>query len=204
MAPWWAIQRIVKSPELHLKVLSPETRFITDGAAGRLASVTWIVPSVLNSDHADSHSTSGPPWVASLVNAVGKSRFWSSTVIFVLWDDWGGWYDHVPPPQLDYDGLGIRVPMLCISPYAFSGTVSHVQYESASLLKFIEQRWNLAPIAAADARATSAHIGCLNAAQKPRPFVPITSTGDSFVRPRSEPAFLHGYEARRLQESGGD
>jgi phospholipase C len=181
-APWWAIERIVKGPEIHSNVISPETQFITDVGEGRLAAVTWIVPTVQNSDHAWSESTTGPAWVTSLVNAVGESPFWQSSVIFVLWDDWGGWYDHVPPPQRDYDGLGIRVPMICISPYAFAGTVSHVQYESASVLRFIEDRWNLSPMAAADRRATSAHIGCLDAAQKPRAFVAIRAASPDWSR----------------------
>ncbi len=78
----------------------------------------------------------GPSWVAALVNAVGKSKFWDSTAIFVQWDDWGGLYDHVPPPYKDYDGLGFRVPLLVISPYAKQNYVSHVQYETASVLRF--------------------------------------------------------------------
>jgi phospholipase C len=82
-------------------------------------------------------------WVASIVNAVGQSAFWNSTVIFVLWDDRGGWYDHAPPPQLDDDGLGFRVSLLCVSPYAKQGYVSHVQLESASVLRFVEDTFGL-------------------------------------------------------------
>jgi phospholipase C len=200
-APWWAISRIVKSPEIHTNLTSPETQFLSDVASGQLAAVTWIVPTLQNSDHAYSDSTSGPKWVASLVNAVGKSPFWKSSVIFVLWDDWGGWYDHVAPPQLDYDGLGIRVPMICISPYALAGQVSHVQYESASVLRFIEDRWHLTPIAAADTRATSAHIGCLNARQKPRAFVAVPAAQPDWSRDAAVPA---GYSADRPLEGDGD
>ncbi len=64
-----------------------------------------------------------------MVNAIGESPFWNSTAIFVMWDEWGGWYDHVAPPYVDYDGLGFRVPLLVISPYAKQNYVSHVQYE---------------------------------------------------------------------------
>ena len=79
----------MKSPEIHTNLTSPETQFLSDVAGGKLAAVTWIVPTLQNSDHAYSDSTSGPVWVASLVNAVGRNPFWKSSVIFVLWDDWG-------------------------------------------------------------------------------------------------------------------
>ena len=71
--------------------------------------------------------------MAHVVNAIGTSSLWNSTAIVVVWDDWGGFYDHVSPPQLDYQGLGFRVPMLVISPYAKQGYVSHTQYEFGSL-----------------------------------------------------------------------
>src|SRR6202011_2275552 len=98
----------------------------SDIPAGQLAAVTWVVPSFANSDHARSMSTTGPQWVGSIVNAVGKSPFWDSTAIFIVWDDWGGWYDHVSPPQLDSLGFGIRVPLIVVSPYAKHGYVSHI------------------------------------------------------------------------------
>ena len=84
-------------------------------------------------------SDKGPSWVASVVNAIGESSYWDSTAIVVLWDDWGGWYDNAKPPQLDYRGLGFRVPCLIISPYAKEGYVDRTQYEFASILRFIEQ-----------------------------------------------------------------
>ena len=122
----------------------------------------------------------GPSWVAALVNTVGKSRYWNSTAIFVQWDDWGGLYDHVPPPFEDYDGLGFRVPLLVISPYAKPNYVSHVQYETASVLHFAEDLFGLGRLAAADRRAAiacggllrlhpeAARIRCNPRAEKPR------------------------------------
>ena len=74
------------------------------------AAVTWVTPTAANSDHAGVTKNTGPNWVASVVNAIGTSKYWDSSVIFITWDDWGGWYDHVSPPFKDYDGLGIRVP----------------------------------------------------------------------------------------------
>jgi phospholipase C len=160
-------------PNWVANVTSPETQVLSDVPAGMLANVTWIVPDFANSDHPGSLSTTGPSWVASLVNTIGESPFWRTSVIFVVWDEWGGWYDHVPPPQLDVDGLGIRVPLLCISPYAAQGVVSHVQYEFGSVLRFAEDAFRLGRLSASDRRATSAAVGCLNFAQKPRAFVPI-------------------------------
>ena len=85
---------------------------------GNLADVTWIVPTLQNSDHPGSGSKTGPAWVASLVDAVGNSKFWDSSAIFVTLGRLGRPYDSVPPPLLDYDGLGMRVPLIVISPYA--------------------------------------------------------------------------------------
>jgi phospholipase C len=91
----------------------------------------------------------------------------------VVWDDWGGLYDHVPPPHLDYDGLGFRVPLLMISPYAKSNFVSHVQYEHGSILKFAEDVFGLARLGASDTRATSPAPDAFDFTQAPRAFVPI-------------------------------
>jgi phospholipase C len=126
-----------------------------------------------DSDHVNCPGGHGPSWVAALVNTVGKSKFWDSTAIFVMWDDWGGTYDHVRPPFEDYDGLGFRVPLLIISPYAKKGFVSHKQYETASVLRFAEDLYGLGQLAPADKRALSPALDCFNFSQKPRPFVPI-------------------------------
>jgi phospholipase C len=170
-----AIKHIRFGPD-WVNVVYPETRVLSEIGAGTLKTVTWVIPSVADSDHANSRSATGPQWVASVVNAIGTSQFWPSTAIFVIWDDWGGWYDHVPPPQLDYDGLGIRVPMLCISAYAPPGFVSHTQYESASILRFVEDNFGLAQLSAADGRAQDPGPDCLNYSQGPRPFTPISTT----------------------------
>jgi phospholipase C len=134
-------------------VVSPSSRFLSDVRGGSLANVSWVIPELADSDHPGSNSTTGPDWVSSIVNAVGNSKFWNSTAVFVVWDDWGGWYDHVAPPQIDVQGLGVRVPMIAISAYAKSGYVSHVSYETAGILKFTEAVFGLAPLYHADARA---------------------------------------------------
>jgi phospholipase C len=150
-------------------------QFLHDVAQGQLRAVTWVTPTFENSDHGGSGSATGPSWVASVVNAVGESPFWSSTAIFIFWDDSGGWYDPEPPAYLrssNYDGLGYRLPLLIISPYAKKGVVSHTHYEHGSILKFVEETFGLAPLAASDRRANSP-IDAFDFTQAPRPFVPI-------------------------------
>jgi len=168
-----AVKHIYHGPDWKKDVISPNWKFITDVRAGKLANFTWITPVCQDSDHVNCPGGYGPSWVSALVNTVGKSKFWNSTAIFVQWDDWGGTYDHVPPPYEGYDSLGFRVPLLVISPYAKRNYVSHVQYETASVLRFAEDLYGLARLAAADSRANSPASDCFDFSQKARAFVPI-------------------------------
>jgi phospholipase C len=170
-----AVKHVYYSPDWRKDVITPNWKFITDVRAGKLANFTWITPICHDSDHVNCGGGYGPSWVSALVNTVGKSKFWNSTVIFVQWDDWGGLYDHVPPPFKDYDGLGFRVPLLVISPYAKHDHVSHVQYETTSVLRFAEDLFGLGQLAAADKRATNPAADCLDFSQSPRPFVKINA-----------------------------
>ncbi len=174
-----AIKHIRYGPDWNNNVISPQTRFFQDVKNGKLPAVSWVMPTCPNSDHADCGATHGPHWVASLVNAVGNSKYWQSTAIFIMWDEYGGWYDHVAPPFADYDGLGIRVPLLVVSAYAKKSYVSHVQYEHGSLLKFVEDRFGLPRLSAADARATSPAGDCFDFSKPPRQFVPIPARLDA-------------------------
>ena len=125
--------------------------------AANWATVTWVVPNGNSSDHPapQGGGQHGPEWVGNVVNAIGESRYWNNTAVFIFWDEWGGWYDHVPPPYVDFDGLGFRVPMIVVSPYSRLGRVSHVEYEHGSILKFIEDTFGLARLSATDTRANS-------------------------------------------------
>jgi len=134
---------------------SPETNVLSDITAGSLPSVSIVVPDARNSDHARFYAVNGPAWVSSIVNAIGGSKYWSDTAIFVTWDDWGGWYDHVPPIQIDAEGPGMRVALLAISPYAKRGYVSHTIYETASLTRFVEEVFLLPSLGQRDATANS-------------------------------------------------
>ncbi len=169
-----AVKHIYEGPGWK-NVITPQKRFFKDIAHGRLANFTWITPVCENSDHPDCGGGFGPSWVSALVNAVGESQFWNTTAIFVQWDDWGGLYDPVPPPHEDYDGLGFRVPLLVISPYAKQNYVSHVRYETASVLRFAEDLFGLSQLAAADARATSPAADCFDFSRKARRFIPINA-----------------------------
>jgi phospholipase C len=166
-------KRVYGSPEWYKDVIQPPSRFLSDLSGGKLANMTWITPTCPDSDAVSCGGGDGPAWVASLVNAVGESKFWDSTAIFVQWDDWGGLYDEAAPPFKDYDGLGFRVPLLVISAYAKRDYVSHVQYETASVLRFTEDIFGLRQMAAADRRATSPATDCFDFSQPPRRFVPI-------------------------------
>ena len=183
--PFEAMKYVRKGPDWNQNIIAPQTKILTDPSNGELASVSWVSPSKPDSDHPGDHSDLGPSWVASVVNAVGESSYWPTTAIVVVWDDWGGWYDNAAPPEPDYRGLGIRVPCLIISPYAREtspsqpGYVSHTQYEYGSILKFIEEAFNLPPIGPpsggyTDTRATSIE-DAFDFTQQPRPFRKISS-----------------------------
>jgi phospholipase C len=169
-----AISNVRYGPDWKRNDVSPETTIFKDISAHRLPAVSWVIPSSTNSDHAAGRDY-GPSWVASVVNAIGKSKAWPTTVVIVVWDDWGGYFDHVAPHQLDYQGLGFRVPMIVISPYAKSvGYVSHTQYEFGSIVRFVEDNWNLGQLGATDVRATSI-ADMFDFSKPPRAFTPIRS-----------------------------
>jgi phospholipase C len=176
-SPFAAIKAIRYGPDWTRNVISPQTTVLSDAANGKLAQVSWVIPDAADSDHAGSESNKGPSWVAGVVNAIGESGYWKDTAIVVLWDDWGGWYDNVPPPQRDFVGLGIRVPCIVISPYAKSGYVSHTTYEFGSVLRLIEETFNLPSLGPAsrgytDTRAHSL-VDTFDFKQHPQPFTPI-------------------------------
>ncbi len=128
---------------LHtVKNIQP-AQFPTDVQAGKLAQVTWVMPPSNMSDHEPYQIQAGQDYVTSAVNAIMQSKYWANTAIFLTWDDWGGLYDHVVPPVIDGVGLGPRVPLIVISPYAKAGYISHMQGEFSSFVKFIEGDFGL-------------------------------------------------------------
>jgi len=121
----------------------PVDRLVQDIEAGRLPAVTWVTPRFELSDHPPFSTCFAQNFVADIVNAVMRSDAWMHTAIFLTWDEWGGFYDHVLPPQVDHLGMGIRVPSLVISPYAKKGYIDDALGEFSSPLKFIEDNWGL-------------------------------------------------------------
>jgi phospholipase C len=160
-----------KTNEYGDHVISPPSQFLTD-VKRRLANVTWVTPTGATSDHASETDGTGPAWVASVVNAIGESSYWYNTVIIVVWDDWGGWYDHVPPTIRNSYELGFRVPMIVIGPYVKNRHVSHAHYEFGSILKFIEEQYDLPSLGTTDVNVNDLS-GCFDWFQTPTPFTPI-------------------------------
>ena len=166
--------------EWKANISSPETNVLSDIQNGDLPAMSWVIPDAQNSDHpAYSKKDTGPAWVASVVNAVGQSKYWDSTVVIVVWDDWGGFYDEVPPPSIDdQGGIGFRVPMLVVSPYVKAGNgskggyLSRTVYQFGSIVRFIEDVWGLGRLGTTDTTCKS--MGDMfDFTQKPRKFTKI-------------------------------
>jgi phospholipase C len=183
-ALWNAFQVIYpvySGPEWKTNIITPNTTIFSDLTSGKLAAMSWVIPDGANSDHPGYASDTGPSWVASVVNAIGQSSYWSSTVVIVVWDDWGGLYDPVAPPQLDdQGGPGFRVPMLVISPYAKIGSgsqggyVSNTVYGFGSIIRFVEDTFDLGRLGTTDSTSNSM-ADMLDYTQSPRPFATIPS-----------------------------
>jgi phospholipase C len=140
-----AINHIFNNTTVWNETYEPDTAFVTDVTAGKLPAVSWLV-TLGGNEHPPISTCLGQNWAVQQINAIMNStQYWVNepTLIVMNWDDFGGFYDHVPPPYEDMYGLGPRAPVLFISPFSKPGYVSHVQSESSSVLKFIEERWGL-------------------------------------------------------------
>ena len=122
----------------QLSDIRPFRDFLAEAKAGTLPAVSWITPTQKVSDHPPALLSDGQTYVTGLIDRLMRSPDWDSTAIFVAWDDWGGFYDHVTPPSVDAQGYGIRVPALMISPYARHGYIDHQTLSFDAYLKFIE------------------------------------------------------------------
>jgi len=186
-------------------------RFLSAARAGRLPDVSWVEPSQVVSEHPPARISDGQAWVTRLVNAVMSGPDWSSTAIFLNWDDWGGFYDNVRPPRVDSNGLGLRVPGLVISPFAYRGYVDHQVLSSDSYTAFIEDRWlhgqrldphtDGRPDPRPDVRETSAALGDVLAdfdfLQRPRrPLILPLRPRTDLVEPRGYPPPTRMCDAR--------
>jgi phospholipase C len=159
-----AIRHIRMGPLWNARVF-PYGRFAQDARAGTLPAVSWLVPDFETSEHPSVDAFAGTTlsvsaclgenWTVQQINAIMEGPAWPSTAIVLTWDDFGGFYDHVPPPDVDSLGLGPRVPLIVISPYAKEGVVSHTNYEFGSVLQLIENRYNVKALSQRDVEANS-------------------------------------------------
>lgn len=178
----------------HVVANNP-SKVLTDIHDCVLHDLTWVTPTGPNSDHPSLNDGGGPSWVASVVNAIGNSpctdtvdrrtlTFWQDTAIFIVWDDWGGWYDHEPPTILpgvqgDYQ-YGFRVPMIVVSAYTNQGYIDNGRYDFGSLLRFTEFNFaNLGlregELGFADSRSTTDLRSFFHLDQPPRKFATIAA-----------------------------
>ncbi|HEY2474434.1 MAG TPA: alkaline phosphatase family protein [Candidatus Cybelea sp.] len=176
-------------PEWQTNISMPQTKIFKDISAGSLPAVSWVIPDYADSDHPGPKTDNGPSWVSSIVNAIGESPYWDSSAIIVVWDDWGGLYDNRAPKQLGFGGLGFRVPALIVSPYAKAGYISKTNYEFGSILKYIEDNWDLGSLGTSDKRAKSI-IDCFDYTQRPIPFTAIPSKHDKSYFLHRKPSYL--------------
>jgi phospholipase C len=132
--PWFVTVR----DDGQLRDIQPVSRFYQAAATGTLPAVSWVVPNGTVSEHPPALVSDGQRYVTGLINAIMQGPDWPTTAIFLAWDDWGGFYDHVAPPRVDENGYGLRVPGLVISPYARRGDIDHQVLSFDAYVKFIE------------------------------------------------------------------
>jgi phospholipase C len=190
--PLLGIDRFLDDPRLngHIVDLS---EYYKDLENGTLPAVAYIAPSG-PSEHPPSSIQSGQTFVRTLLNSMMQSTSWSSSAFLVAYDDWGGWYDHVKPPQVDKWGYGFRVPAFVVSPYARRGVVDHTVLDFTSILRFVEDNWRIRPLAQRDANANSI-ASAFDFTAPPRDAVMIpagspAASKDAASSPRTAPIYL--------------
>ncbi len=163
--PLLNFDRFIDDPTLSSHIVDLKQYFI-DLNNGALPAVSYIVPSGA-SEHPPSNLMSGQRFVKSIIQELMRSSSWDSSAFMLAYDDWGGWYDHVTPIQVDQFGYGPRVPVILVSPYAKSGYIDHSVLDFTSMLKFIELNWNIAPLAGRDTNANN-FLSAFDFNQSPR------------------------------------
>jgi phospholipase C len=152
---------------------APGSSFSSDLASKNLSQVSWIIGAPGGDEHPPADITIGSNSVANdIVNALGASSYWGSSAVFVTWDDYGGFYDHFAPPQVDQYGYGFRVPCLVISPYSRVGIIDGTVNDHASILRYVEDRFGLSPLSTRDSSANNLSEA-FDYTQQPRKFTPI-------------------------------
>jgi phospholipase C len=181
--PLLNFDRFIDNPELNKHIVDM-SEFYNDLDNGTLPDVAYIAPSG-PSEHPPSNLVSGQRFIKTLIQSLMQSPYWDNSAFMWAYDDWGGWYDHVLPPQVDEYGYGMRVPALLVSAYARHGYIDHTTLDFTSALKFIEENWGLSPLAERDAQAQSI-AGAFDFSQPPRPAV-IIPFGQTEQTPKPQP-----------------
>jgi phospholipase C len=171
-------KRWYKDPRLNFKGHD----YYSDLTAGTLPQVSFLISDAFTSEHPPLSVRQGEIEMSRVINALIKSGLWTRSVLFLTYDEGGGYYDHMAPPQLDAYGLGIRVPTLVISPWAKRGYVSGQLYEHNSLLKFIERRFGLPTLASTNHKFDQATPGINNDAARGKQFGPPAPPRDGFAQ----------------------
>lgn len=191
--PLLSFDRFLEDPALFSRIVPMEQYFL-DLENGELPAVAYML-ALGATEHPLTSLEVGQRFTKGLIQALMQSDAWYSSAFLITYDDWGGWYDHVPPPQVDGYGYGFRVPALLVSPYARRGYVDSTQLDFTSILKFIEENWGLEPLGSRDARANSL-ISAFDFTSPPREpeIVPWERTADvrdsEQSRPRLEVVYI--------------
>jgi phospholipase C len=170
--PLLNFDRFLDDPRLRSHIVDLN-QYYDDLKNGTLPAVAYITPSGA-SEHPPGSIQTGQRFVKTLVQELMRSQYWFSSAFLLAYDDWGGWYDHVVPPQVDAYGYGFRVPALLVSPYAKQGYIDHSTYDFTSILKFIELNWSVPSLTDRDAKA-NAFLDAFDFSQSPRPPVYISA-----------------------------
>jgi len=189
--PLLGYDRFIDNPELSSHIVDFD-EYYTDLEKGTLPAVSYVL--LLGAtEHPIADPELGQQAVRTMIQLLMQSDSWKSSAFFLTYDDWGGWYDHVPPPQVDDRGYGFRVPALLVSPYARTGFIDHTLLDHTSILKFIEENWNIPALAVRDAKAKNL-TSAFDFSSSPRPPVLVPSTRQA-PEPRVEPRRIVIYTA---------
>ncbi len=183
--PLLNFDRFIDNPKLSSHIVDLSQYYI-DLHNGTLPSVAYIVPSGA-SEHPPSSLSSGQRFVKAMLQELMRSSAWDSSAFILAYDDWGGWYDHVTPIQVDQYGYGPRVPVILVSPYAKAGIIDHTILDFTSILKFIEQNWSIAPLAQRDSNANNL-LSAFDFNQSPRLPIFLPSTRLAAVPAKKDPS----------------
>jgi phospholipase C len=189
--PLLSFDRFLDDPELSSRIVDLD-EYYTDLEKGTLPAVSYVL--LLGAtEHPISDLSLGERATRTMLHTLMQSDSWENSAFFLTYDDWGGWYDHVPPPQIDDRGYGFRVPALLISPYARMGHIDHTLLDHTSILKFIEENWDIPSLATRDAKANNI-TSAFDFSMAPRPAILISDTRE-IPEPRIEPRRIVIYAA---------